>query len=108
MLPIPVNMMLRNTVRSAHPHASLIIRRGSFGHRSFLELDIVELERMLLPGPIAPVRRGLVQISPSIERDVADMEKMLPSMHRNSVQTGDILMKDPALCDSKIVNKEVS
>jgi hypothetical protein len=91
MLPIPVNMMLRNTIRSPPPQASSTIRRGSFAPRSSLELEVAELESMLFSEALTPVRRGSVQLPPSIERDLADMEKMLPPMRRNSVHFGDIL-----------------
>jgi hypothetical protein len=90
MLPIPVNMMLRNTVRSPPPQARSTILRGSLTPRSSLDLEVAELESML---SVAPVRRASVHMPPSIERDLADLEKMLPPMRRNSVQFGDILPK---------------
>lgn len=53
-----------------------------------MELEIAELEKML-PGPISPIRRGSLQNRSSVDRDVAELERMLSPMRRKSLQFAD-------------------
>ena len=88
MLPIPVNMMMRGAMKSPTPALSPV-RRGSIPN-CFIEVEIAELERML-PGPISPIRRASIHSRSSVDRDVAELERVLSPMRRNSIQLADTL-----------------
>ena len=85
MLPIPVNTMLRPVGLPSSPIMSPI-RRGSLP-RSFTELEVSDLERMLLPQ--SPARKGSLQIGDGSLLQTSDLETMLPPkspVRRGSLQ----------------------
>ena len=73
MLPIPVNTMLRPVGLPSSPVLSPL-RRSSLP-RSFTELEISDLEKMLLPK--SPVRKGSLQFLDPSTQQALDLESML-------------------------------